>query len=136
MIGFLCVRFLGSYLSGWHIRLFNCKGATIIKFLTAVIFLSLSAAANAVELTTFQYKSHSDDIYELKDGTVFKKTAGGYVGYLGYNAEVIFLEDNIVCMNGSQYSYKLYEVGSSYHYSKTTYSGAKAYSKFEEICGK
>ena len=107
----------------------------MIKFLTTVIFLYFSAAASAVELTTFQYKSHSDDIYELKDGTVFKKTGGGYVGYLGYNAEVIFLKDNIVCMNGSQYSYRLYEAGSNYHYSKTTYSGAEAYAKCEEICG-
>ena len=108
----------------------------MVKLFIGIIFFYYGVVASAVELTTFQYKSHSDDIYELKDGTVFKKTGYGYVGYMGYNAEVIFLKDNIVCMNGSQYSYKLYEVGSNYHYSKTTYSGAEAYSKFEEICGK
>jgi hypothetical protein len=107
----------------------------VIKIIIGALIFSFSVIANAVELTTFQYKSLSDDIYELNDGTVFKKTGYGYVGYMGYNQEVIFLENNIVCMNGAQYSYKLYEVGSNYHYSKTTYSGAEAYSKFEEICG-
>lgn len=99
------------------------------------LLLSFSMLANAAELTTFQYKTHSGDIYELRDGTIFKKTGYGYVGYMGYNQEVIFLEGNIVCMNGEQYAYKLYEAGSSYHYSITTYSGAEAYAKFEEVCG-
>lgn len=103
--------------------------------LPGIFLLSFSTLVNAAELTTFQYKSHSGDIYELRDGTVFKKTGYGYVGYMGYNQEVVFLEGDIVCMNGDQYAYKLYEVGSSYHYSKTTYSGAEAYAKFEEICG-
>lgn len=107
----------------------------MIKIITGVLLFSFSVITNAAELTTFQYKSHSNEIYELKDGTVFKKTGYGYVGYMGYNAEVIFIEGNIVCMNGSRYSYNLYEAGSNYHYSKTTYSGAEAYSKFEDICG-
>ena len=96
---------------------------------------SFSVIVSAAELTTFQYKDNSNDIYELRDGTVFKKIGYGYVGYMGYNEEVIFLKGDIVCMNGGRYKYKLYELGSQHHYSITTYSGAEAYSKFEEICG-
>jgi len=62
-----------------------------------------SVTVNAVELTIFQYKSHSDDLYELGDGTVFKKTGYGHVGYMGCKQEVIFLEGNIVCINDGQY---------------------------------
>jgi len=106
-----------------------------LKFFSLCLIISFSAIANSAELTTFQYKSHTNDIYELRDGAVFKKVGYGYVGYMGYNQEVVFLEGDIVCLNGGQYKYKLYEVGSQYHYSKTTYLGAEAYAKFEEICG-
>lgn len=95
----------------------------------------LAGNASALDLIVSTYKGHSGDIYELKDGTVFKKVGYGYVGYLGYNAEVILFDDGTVCMNGSQFKYKLYEKGRSYHYSNTTYSGAEAYAKYEEICG-
>ena len=107
----------------------------MIKVFLGILIFTFSVVVNAAEITTFQYDSDSNDIYELKDGTIFKKTGYGYVGYMGYNAEVIFLEGNIVCMNGNQFSYKLYEVGSKFHYSKSTYTGAEAYAKFEEICG-
>ena len=105
------------------------------RLASVLLAFSFSAFAYSAELTTFQYKSHSGDIYELRDGTIFKKTGYGYVGYMGYNEEVVFLEGNIVCMNGGRYGYELYEVGSRYHYSKTTYTGAEVYAKFEEICG-
>jgi hypothetical protein len=107
----------------------------LLKIFSLSLFISFSNVANSAELTTFQYKSHTDDIYELNDGTVFKKVGYGYVGYMGYNQEVVFLEGDIVCMNGGQYKYKLYEAGRQYHYTKTTYSGSEAYAKFEEICG-
>jgi hypothetical protein len=89
----------------------------------------------ALDLVVSTYEDNSGDIYELKDGTVFKKVDYGYVGYLGYNSEIILFGDGTVCMGGDQFRYELYEKGSSYHYSNTTYSGAEAYAKYEEICG-
>jgi hypothetical protein len=86
-------------------------------------------------LQTYQYKSNSGDVYQTVDGTIFKKTGFGYVGYIGYHGELIFLSAQEVCMNGSKYGVKVYEWWPLSHYSLTTYQGAEAYAKYNEICG-
>lgn len=106
-----------------------CKWLLVAAFL----FFHMSHGY-AAELTTWQYKDSVNKIYELRDGTVFKVNSG-YVGYMGYNEEVVFMDDDTVCMNGSRFSFTLYEIGSRYHYSLQTYYGAEAFAKFEEICG-
>jgi hypothetical protein len=103
---------------------------------TAIVFLCLSSAAGfAVELTTRQYDNHSGDVYQTVDGTIFKKTGIGYVGYLSYHEELIFLSSTEVCMKGEKYEITIFEVGSNSHYSISQYQGAEAYAKYEEICG-
>lgn len=90
----------------------------------------------AAQFETRQYESDSGDFYELKDGTVIKLTGYvGYIGYMGYAEEMAFL-DGQVCIKGSRYDYELYERGSASHYSATTYYGAEAYAKMEEVCGR
>lgn len=102
---------------------------------SCLFFFICSFSTVALEITTREYSSHSEDIYQTVDGTIFKKIGFGYVGYVGYHEEIIFLSSEEVCIDGDKYEIKVFEVGPSYHYSINTYEGAEAYAKLEEICG-
>jgi hypothetical protein len=109
---------------------------TLVRSLSILTLLSVQSVESiAAELSTREYESEKNDIYQTVDGTIFKKTSFGYVGYLGYHEEIIFISDKEVCMNGDKYDITLYELGSSTHFSISSYEGAEAYAKYEEICG-
>lgn len=110
------------------------KFGHVILLSCAYLFADVTTAL-AVEISTRQYDSHNGDIYQTVDGTIFKKTGFGFVGFLGFHQEIIFLSGEEICMNGSKYKIKVFEVGPSTHYSIDTYEGADAYAKVEEICG-
>lgn len=99
------------------------------------LLLSFSGLVHGLEVTTLECESHSDDIYKMKDGTVFEKTGYGDIGYFGYNPDVIFLDGRTVCMRGEIYSYRMQKEGARYHYSRKTYFGRDAYVKLRKTCG-
>ncbi len=104
------------------------------KFFMALIATIFAFSVSAANVEVFEFKSKTDDVYELSNGAVFKTTGVGYPGYISYHQQVIFVGHK-VCLKGGMYDYELREEGRSPHYSISTYSGAEADAKYQELCG-
>lgn len=62
------------------------------------------------EAFAVEVEKRSDDVFDLTDGTVLRKTGAGYVGYVGYHEEGILYEESgnwIFCVSGSSFEVEI-----------------------------